>query len=90
MDLSKVRLVVSDMDGTLLNDKNEVSSRFFEQFKELQKRNIHFVAASGRQFQSIIDKLEPISTEISIIGENGGIMHMKTKLKYYCNSLMMM
>jgi len=81
MDLSKVRLVVSDMDGTLLNDKNEVSSRFFKQFRELKQRDIHFVAASGRQFQSILDKLEPISTEISIIGENGGIMQYENQTK---------
>ena len=79
MDLSKVKLVVSDMDGTLLNNENEVSPRFFAQFKELQKRNIHFAAASGRQFQSILDKLEPINTEISIIGENGGIMQYRNQ-----------
>jgi Cof subfamily protein (haloacid dehalogenase superfamily) len=39
------------------------------------------VAASGRQFQSIIDKLEPINTEISIIGENGGIMQYQNQTK---------
>ena len=33
MDLSKVKLVVSDMDGTLLNSKGEVSALFFELFK---------------------------------------------------------
>lgn len=79
MDLSLVKLVVSDMDGTLLNEENEVSSRFFKQFKELKKQNIHFVAASGRQYQSIIDKLEPIYTDISIIGENGGIMQYQNQ-----------
>ena len=30
MNLSKVKLVVSDMDGTLLNSKGEVSTLFFE------------------------------------------------------------
>ncbi len=62
------------MDGTLLNPKSEVSFRFFNQFSELKKRNIHFVAASGRQYQSIIEKLNPIKDEISIIAENGGMM----------------
>jgi len=74
MDFSNIKLIVSDMDGTLLNDRNEVSSRFFEQFKALKDRKIHFVAASGRQYQSILQKLDPIKDEISIIGENGGIM----------------
>lgn len=81
MDLSKVKLVVSDMDGTLLNENNEVSTRFFEQFKELQKRNIHFAAASGRQYQSILSKLDCIKNDISIIGENGGIMQYQNQTK---------
>ncbi|WP_308993200.1 Cof-type HAD-IIB family hydrolase [Mariniflexile litorale] len=74
MNFSKVKLIVTDMDGTLLNHKNEVSHRFFSQFKELKKRNIHFVAASGRQYQSIIEKLDAIKNDISIIAENGGMM----------------
>ena len=69
MNLSEVKLVVTDMDGTLLNNNSEVSDRFFKQFEELKKRNIHFVAASGRQYQSIVHKLETIKNEISIIGK---------------------
>ena len=74
MDFSEVKLVVTDMDGTLLNTKGEVSNRFFKQFKELKKRNIHFVAASGRQYQSIVFKLDSIKNDISIIAENGGLL----------------
>ena len=79
MNLSEVKLVVTDMDGTLLNNNSEVSDRFFEQFEELKKRNIHFVAASGRQYQSIVHKLESIKNDISIIAENGGLMQHKNK-----------
>lgn len=60
------------MDGTLLNSNHEVSDRFFELFKKLKERNILFVAASGRQYHSIIDKLEPIKNDIIVIAENGG------------------
>jgi len=73
IDFSKVKLVVSDMDGTLLNSKGEVSQQFFALFKELKKRNIHFCAASGRQHNSIVDKLSTIKNEIYVIAENGGI-----------------
>jgi Cof subfamily protein (haloacid dehalogenase superfamily) len=73
IDFSKVKLVVSDMDGTLLNSKGEVSNRFFELFKELQKRDITFCAASGRQHNSIVSKLDAIKDEIYVIAENGGI-----------------
>lgn len=71
MDFSKVKLVVTDMDGTLLNSKSEVSARFFKIFNHLKKQNIHFIAASGRQYQSIVDRFLDIKDEITIIAENG-------------------
>ncbi len=72
MDLSNIKLVVTDMDGTLLNSNHEVSDRFFSLFEELKKRNILFAAASGRQYNSIVDKLGPIKEDIIVIAENGG------------------
>ncbi|MDG3584199.1 HAD family hydrolase [Galbibacter pacificus] len=78
MDLSNVKLVVTDMDGTLLNSKGEVSTLFFDLFKELREHNIHFVAASGRQYNSITNKLEKIVNDITIIAENGGIAKQGT------------
>ncbi|MGJ8743773.1 HAD family hydrolase [Polaribacter sp.] len=73
MNLSKVKLVVSDMDGTLLNSNGKVSDSFFTLFQQLKKQNIHFCAASGRQYFSITHKLAPIKDEIFVIAENGGI-----------------
>lgn len=73
MDLSVVKLVVTDMDGTLLNSKGKVSPLFFEQFQQLQKNGIKFCAASGRQHNSIAAKLDQIKEDIFIIAENGGV-----------------
>jgi len=72
MDLSKVKMVVTDMDGTLLNSNHEVSDRFFELHKGLKEKGILFIAASGRQYNSIVDKLNSIKDEIIVIAENGG------------------
>ena len=73
IDFSKVKLVVSDMDGTLLNSQGQVSPQFFNLFKELKKKNITFCAASGRQHNSIVDKLSTIKDDIYVIAENGGV-----------------
>lgn len=81
MDFSKIKMVVTDMDGTLLNSNHEVSPRFYTLFEELKKRGIIFVAASGRQYNSIIEKLHPIKDDIIVIAENGGFaMHRETEL----------
>ena len=60
------------MDGTLLNSNHEVSNLFFELFEQLKKKGILFAAASGRQYNSIADKLDAIKDDIIIIAENGG------------------
>lgn len=62
------------MDGTLLNSKHEVSSKFFLLFEELKKRDIKFVAASGRQYNSIVDKLDAIKDDIIVVAENGAFV----------------
>jgi hypothetical protein len=71
MVFSKIKLVVTDMDGTLLNSKSEISDRFFNVYKQLKKHNIQFIAASGRQYYSIVDRFETIKDEITIVAENG-------------------
>ena len=81
IDFSNIKLIVSDMDGTLLNENHKVSSRFFQQFQKLKDQGIHFVAASGRQYHSLIGKLEPIKDQISIIAENGGMLQYDNKVE---------
>jgi len=80
MDLSKIKLIVTDLDGTLLNSNHKVSDLFFELFKKLKKQNIIFVAASGRPYYSIIEKLKAIKDDIIIVAENGGIVIKQNKL----------
>tara|TARA_B110000003_G_scaffold208536_1_gene207401 strand:+ start:8700 stop:9512 length:813 start_codon:yes stop_codon:yes gene_type:complete len=79
MNLSNIKMIVSDMDGTLLNSKEEVSHLFFEQFNKLHELGVHFVAASGRQYNSIAKKLSPIRNLITIVGENGGVIKRENK-----------
>lgn len=74
MDLSQIKMVVTDMDGTLLNSNHEVSERFFSVFEKLKEKNILFVAASGRQYHSMIHKLQRIQDDIIFIAENGALV----------------
>lgn len=74
MEFDKVKLIVSDMDGTLLNDAGEVSELFFDLHQKLKALDIKFIAASGRQYYSIIEKLDPIKEDLLVIAENGGFV----------------
>ncbi len=79
MDLSNVKLIVTDLDGTLLNANHEVSELFFDLFDKIKKLNIIFVAASGRPLYSMKDKLAKIKDDIIIVAENGGLAIEKGK-----------
>ncbi|MEN1785001.1 MAG: HAD family hydrolase [Bacteroidota bacterium] len=79
MDLSHIKMVVSDMDGTLLSSTHEISTRFFELFEGLKRKNIQFVAASGRQYSSMISKFGAIKDDIIFIAENGGYIRRKAE-----------
>ena len=44
----KYKLIATDMDGTLLNDEHLISEGNIEAIKEIQKKGVKFVLASGR------------------------------------------
>ncbi len=62
------------MDGTLLNSDHEVSEQFFELFKRLREKNILFAVASGRQYYSLMERMEPVKDDLIYIAENGAIV----------------
>jgi len=72
MKMNDIRMIVTDMDGTFLNSKYEVSPDFPKIYQELKKRNILFVPASGRQMSGITKYFGDIENEIGFIAENGG------------------
>lgn len=52
--MDKIRLIVSDMDGTLLNEKQELSSDTIKILIQAQQQGIGVVLASGRGLKDLI------------------------------------
>ena len=82
MDYSKIKLIVSDMDGTLLNSKHEVSPQFLSLFPKLREKNILFAVASGRQYYSLLERMDSIKEDLIYIAENGAIVMEGQEQKY--------
>ena len=66
-----IKLIATDLDGTLLDEKSEINPEFYKVFKKLRERGIMFSAASGRQYQNLIKKFEDIKDDMMFISENG-------------------
>ena len=71
-----VKVIVTDMDGTFLNDAKQYDrSRFLAQFAQLQQQGIEFVVASGNQYYQLISFFPEIREQISFVAENGALVY---------------
>lgn len=68
-----IRLIATDLDGTLLGSDKKLPDGFIPVAEELLRRGVVLVAASGRQYDNIYETLAPVSDKCYIISENGAI-----------------
>ncbi|MDI8840638.1 HAD hydrolase family protein, partial [Salmonella enterica subsp. enterica serovar Anatum] len=79
-----VNVVVTDMDGTFLDDAKQYDRvRFMAQYQELKKRNIEFVVASGNQYYQLISFFPELKDEISFVAENGALVYEHGKQLFH-------
>lgn len=81
-DNSMIKLIASDMDGTLLDGNGKLNEEFFHVFKKLKKNNIIFAAASGRQYFNLAENFKPVKDDMLFICENGTYVLHKDKELY--------
>lgn len=69
-----IKLIASDLDGTLLlNKAQSLPEEIFPLIRQLKELGIMFVAASGRQYPNMMKLFAPVASEISYISENGAL-----------------
>lgn len=70
-----IRLVASDLDGTLLRGYGaSVEPEIFRQIRRLSAKGILFCPASGRQHTSLRRLFAPVADELHYICENGAVI----------------
>lgn len=70
-----IRFIATDIDGTLLNSKYELSDEFYPVFQMLREKGILFAVASGRQFYNLKQQFAAIDEELIFIAENGNYVN---------------
>jgi len=71
-----VKVIVTDMDGTFLDDAKQYDrTRFMAQFQQLQQRGIEFVVASGNQYYQLISFFPELKETICFVAENGALVY---------------
>lgn len=73
-----IKLIATDIDGTLLKDGTlDLNPEYYDVIRELRSRGVIFLAASGRQRESILKVFTPVKDEIVFVSENGTCIHSK-------------
>ena len=70
-----IKMIVSDVDGTLLSH-GYINPKCIESIKKAQDKGVEFVVASGRDYYGITSVLDPLDIKCSAILGNGA---------QYCN-----
>jgi len=71
----KYKMIVLDLDGTLTNNKKEITPKTKEALMQAQAKGVHIVLASGRPTYGIMPLVEELELKTHggfILAYNGG------------------
>ena len=84
--MSDIRLVIADVDGTLVNDHRELSSYTKSVIERLHEQGILFGVASGRDYLQLLEDNEYWGFDFPFdvtMGMNGGQVYIAESRKLY-------
>ncbi len=72
--LRKLKLIVFDLDGTLLNDQGEIEENAKELIAKLKEKDVHFTFASGRLHSALVKYAAELNIEVPLISLDGSLI----------------
>ena len=73
--MDKIKLVASDLDGTLLNKNKEITPRLFEALEKLNEIGVYFVPSTGRPFGTVPQAIKELPFLKYVITSNGATIY---------------
>jgi HAD superfamily hydrolase (TIGR01484 family) len=71
---NSIRLVLSDVDGTLVTPEKELTPESIEAVNQLNEADILFAVTSGRPPKGLTMLIEPLDLTTPLGGFNGGLI----------------
>lgn len=75
-----IRLIASDMDGTLLDEHGEVPPETYDLILALREKGVHFAASSGRRFDRLCQFFAPVRDKMDFVAANGAQVYVDGEL----------
>ena len=77
-----IKLIATDMDGTLLDENGHLPDGFTDILDRLRAKNIKLVVASGRPYYTLQTNFGPVGRYLSYICENGALVVDNNEIIY--------
>ena len=74
-----IKIIFSDMDGTLLDEQGNLQEEFPQVVEEMKAHGVLFAPSSGRQYYSLLDSFPAYKDEFLFVAENGTMVMHKGK-----------
>ncbi|CAM2871714.1 Cof-type HAD-IIB family hydrolase [Paenibacillus sediminis] len=74
-----IKLIVSDLDGTLLNRDHQIQTEDQEAIKKARANDYHICFASGRMFTELSQVMQHFDEQFFAVSQNGATVHTNTK-----------
>ncbi|MGE6356922.1 Cof-type HAD-IIB family hydrolase [Flavobacterium sp. NPDC079362] len=85
--LKNIKVVVSDLDGTLLNPQHRISDYTKSIFQELHNQNYLIVVATGRHHLDAMAIIETLEVPVYLVSSNGARIHSPEKEEIFAFNL---
>ena len=73
-----IKLIASDLDGTIIDDKRRISQENFKAIADLNKANIPFVVCTGKTYCISKDICKDLNANYGIFGNGSQIVNLST------------
>jgi Cof subfamily protein (haloacid dehalogenase superfamily) len=85
--LKNIKVVVSDLDGTLLNAQHRISDYTKTIFQELHNQNYLIIVATGRHHLDAMAIIDTLEIPVYLISSNGARIHSPKKEELFSFNL---
>lgn len=77
-----IKIIATDMDGTLLDSKKNVPKELDYVLDKLDEKKVRFIVASGRQYYNLEKQFRDYKHDLIYISENGAMVFDKGEIVY--------
>ena len=79
----KIKLVASDLDGTIIDKNNNISDNNFKAINKLVKKNVKFAICTGKSYAVSKSICQKFDANYGIFGNGTQIIDLKTGKELY-------